>query len=531
MAPVDGMRLSPARELLPVILRLALGFAALVSLAACSDTDVTAENEDLLRVAVRAMPPTQGNPFGANGPPSSYVWAAIFDGLTRLDSDGQLIPALATSWRVDGDRSWVFELRRDVRFQNGAVFDAEAVKATIDWLKSEAGSRQVIGNEIRGIERVEILGSHRIRIHTIEPDAILPNRMAAVLIPEPDSWKRLGPDGFAQAPVGTGPYTVARWDEAGGLRASRFADSWRAGPIGEIKFLELSDSSVVAQALITGELDVAAVSVESINFLEDRGIAISSAPSQQIMSIAFVIEGRPDSPLAKRGVRQALNYAVDRKAIAANLLAGLGRAAGQPAAAGTPGHDPAIAPWPYDPQRARQLLREAGYADGFPLEVSVVSGNIPADTLIYQAVEQYLRDVGIDARFNVQPFPSWLQDYLAGRWEGDAFGLSWNALPYNDVQRPLEIFSCLKRNPFYCDERVDRLVQSLAQETDAGARAAQLRVAARLYRQEAPALFLVEQVDIFGAVCRVSGLTVANRVPIYNELTIDDNLCDGTSNE
>src|SRR5690606_33845527 len=148
-----------------------LALAAIVSLPAAAER---------IRVAVPSLPPSWGNPYMADGTPSSYVWMALFDGLTRLNPAGEVSPALALSWEHLDPLRWRFRLRTDTAFSNGEPFDAEAVRANIEWLMSEQGRITVIGARIRHFEKVEVENPHSLVITTKVPDAILHKRMASV---------------------------------------------------------------------------------------------------------------------------------------------------------------------------------------------------------------------------------------------------------------------------------------------------------------------------------------------------------------
>lgn len=474
------------------------------------------DSGERLRVAVPTMPPTLGNPYGANGTPSSLTWSAIFDGLTRLDPDGQLQPALAVHWSMETPTRWRFELRENVRFSNGERVDADAVVATIEWLRSPEGQRTVIGNEIRSVVRAEARDAGTVLIHTETPDAILPARLSSVMIVPPRRWAEVGPERFARAPVGTGPFQLVEWADRG--RSARLVavdDSWRAPRLEELVLVGLPDSAVRVQALRSREVDLAVVDIDDTDFLVARGFAIDHAPAMQVMALAFNTERERPTPVSDVRVRQALNLAIDREAIAGILLQGLAAPAGQPASRVTHGYAPDIAPYPYDPERARALLAEAGYPDGLTLEIQVAEGNMPAASQIYQVILQYLARIGVQARVQVRPFAAWLRDYLAGSVTADLFGLPWNSGPYNDVIRPLEYYSCLKRRPFFCEPEIVPRIEAANVETDPVRRLELLRELAADMHALAPSLFVIEQIDLFARDAGLQGVQIANRVPMY----------------
>jgi len=492
---------------------------ALACLLATPTAAVIAADGGTLRYGITVVPPTYGNPYGGNGTPGTLIWYALFDALTRLDERGHLAPALAVRWQAVTPTEWRFELRPGVRFSNGRAADAEAVAATFRWLRGEAGRRTVIGNEMRNVAAVEVLDTSTLAFHTERPDAALPARLAAVLIVEPQSWAELGPAAFAKQPVGTGPFVLVDWgerDKRAVLQAN--PGSWRAPKLDRLEFRVMPDNAVRLQALVAGEIDLSDAAVDDLPYLRSRGLHSVHAPAMQVMSIALITATDRPSPLKDPRVRHALNHAVDKQVIAEKLLGGLGRPGGQPASQVTVGHDPTLLPYRHDPELARRLLSEAGYAGGFELEVDVVVTSAGGDGAIYQVVQQDLNDVGVRTTLRARTFGDWLRNYLSGAWKADAFGLSWNSAPYNDVTRPMEYFSCRKRNPFFCDTGLTERLEAVNEEFDPLRRAALLRELSRAYHDAAPAIFLVETVDVFAMSPRVAGFRIANRVPVYEGL-------------
>lgn len=475
----------------------------------------------VLRVGVSSLPPSWGDPYRADGSPSSFTWSAVFDGLTALGPEGKIVPALAKSWSTSDGITWDFKLREGVRFQNGAAFNAAAAAATLRYLISDEGRTSVVGSRVRSISKVEERGEFVLRITLSRPDAIFHKRLPSVAIVEPSSWAK-SPADFSLKPIGTGPFRLDAFDTRK-RRAylSAYKESWRAPKIDGLELIELSDGAVRQQALISGDVDIARVGVDEVPYLKSRNIRIETGRSMQVMSLAFNTEGL-DSPLDDVRVRRALNYAVDKQAIAKHLMNGLSAAASQPGALGTTGYNPAVQPYAYDPAKARALLASAGYETGFDMGIEVVIGSVPQDALIYQSMVDQLGDIGVTARLQAIPFPVFLRRYLSNTFEVEAFGLSWSAAPFNDIQRPMENFSCLKRPAaFFCDKVLADKIRATGRLLDTDARLKALQALAQDHHDAAPALFLVEQVDVSGLGPRIVGeAPLANRVWMYETIEL-----------
>jgi peptide/nickel transport system substrate-binding protein len=477
-----------------------------------------------LRYGSKGVPVHFGNPYMANGSPSNYVWAAMFDALTQIDAQGKLQPALALSWENIEPKAWRFKLRPNVTFSNGEPFTADAVVTAIAWLKTPEGRRSTIGNEIRDVLAAEKIDDLTVIIRSQRPDAILPQRISAVLMVAPKAWTALGAEKFAKTPATTGSYALKDWGEGTGrVSLEAFQQSWRPAVIDKLTVLNLPDNAARLQALQSGQIDIAGnINVDDMDVVEMFGGRVVSGPSASVMSIAFRVTGGPSAALKDVRVRQAINHAVDKKLLNESLLRGLMSPAGQPAARGVIGYDPAIAPYTYDPAKAKALMKAAGYERGLALKIDVTVDRTPGDGAIYQAVADMLSKVGIKVELRTVPFPAWLTKYLTGTWDKDTDGFTsaWNAGSYNDVARPMEIYSCRNAFPFFCDQSLtDRLVAA-NEEMNLIKREAVLKDLGRAYHDAAPALFLLDLNDFFGVRAGLDNIEIVNRVPAYHKITI-----------
>ena len=478
--------------------------------------------DKILRMPVTTVPPSLGNPFAANGLPSNFIWAALFDPLVRVNPQGRAEPGLAVSWEPLSPTKWRFALREDVSFSNGEALTADGVKVTFDYLMSDDGRRMIVANEMANITAVDAVDDLTLEITTERPDAILPKRVTSVYIVAPNAWQTLGVDGFAQAPHGTGPFVLQSWSARGGrTRANANPDSWRAPVIDGIDFFALPDQTARVQSLLSGQLDVLVqVPPDVVEQVEFAGFETITTPTPQVFAFAFNVTGYPDAPTADVRVRQALNYAVNKQAIAEIITYGFYEPASQGATPVTDGFNPALTPYSYDPERATALLAEAGYPDGFELSATAVVGSMAGDTAIYALVQQDFRAIGVDLELRGTVFPDWLGKYLANDWDDQMFGLSWNGAPPYDATRAMEYHSCVKSNPFFCDEALTQGLFAVNEEFDPAARERQLKDLAAQFRDAAPSLFLLEIHDIAAIAPRVLNYQSNTRVPVYEVLDL-----------
>ncbi len=447
---------------------------------------------ETIRIGRTALPTSLGNPFTAAGRPSSGLWTAIFDALTQISRQGVLEPALALSWENTAPTTWVFRLRPDVTFHNGVPFNAAAVVATVEFLLSDAGAGLFVATELRNVKSIRALDAMTVEVRTELPDPILPKRLSIVYIVEPSALAAAGLDGFANQPVGTGPFRLADWGHTT-LRTSfvAFGKSWRRPSVDRLEMVWLPDVSTRLQALLSGHIDIMeGFSPDDADALAGRPYVHYSIPAPQVMSLAFRNVRDDDAPLKDRRVRQALNYAVNRHQIAQVIGHGLVEAASQGTVAGVVGYNPNLQPYPYDPGKAKALLAEAGYPDGFSLRVEVITGFVVSDSLVYQIAAKDLAAIGVKVELQTVPFATWLGRFMRNEWgKTDAFSWTWTALFY-DSMRSITRFSCARGKPFFCDSAFMEDYYDAAREMDPAVRERKLMGLMAALQALAPALWL-----------------------------------------
>ncbi|MSO98620.1 MAG: ABC transporter substrate-binding protein [Rhodospirillaceae bacterium] len=478
--------------------------------------------EKILRIATIAAPPTLGNPYGGVGPPSSFVWNALFDTLVTPGDNGDLEPSLALTWNAIEPTRWRFTLRPNVVFSNGEPFDSTAVAATLMWLRSDEGRRTNVGSEVSTIVDAKAIDPLTVDIITNRPDAILPKRLTAASIVAPRAWAELGAEGFAQMPSGTGPFVLKNWKENGSqIRLEANRKSWRAPLIDGIVFVVTSDAVTRTQTMLAGRLDILnVISPELAQQFEGTAYKTVISPTPQVYGLAFNTAKRPNSAVADVRVRQALNYAVDKVAITKIVMHDTMTPASQGSTPVTFGFNPALKPYPHDLAMARKLLADAGHGNGLKLTAEIVINGLPGDAGFLDLIQQNLREVGVDLEIRAIVFPDWLRKYNSGTFETDMFGLSWNGAPFYDVVRAASYHSCLKPNPFFCDPAIVPLFEASDVEFDVEKRRALLYDLSAKLRDLAPTIFLFEVTDISVVSPEVSGYQLKWRVPVYEKLDL-----------
>ena len=484
-----------------------------------------------LRVAVPDMPVYKGNPFTGLNSPTIYTWSALFDSLTRVNEFGKIEPSLALKWQNIEPRVWRFSLRPNIVFHNNEVFDADAVIAAIQWLKSTRGETTTTGKDIsRLIEKTYAIDSLTVDFITYHPDATFPANMSEVFFPAPRAWKKLGPEKFSLKPHGTGPFKLISWTENGAyLEAAK--TSWRSTPkIKKLFIFEVPERFGRLQALLAGQADIAiGLSYDHITAVKAAGHHIVTKPAPLVSAIQMV-SVKPDTPFSDLRVRIAANIAIDRKTIAKTLLGNLAQPANQPAAPHVFGYNPNLKEYPYDPERARHLLKEAGYPTGFDGRMEVVTEATIAAALETQIqVAADLSRVGIRLDVIPIPFSTWLR-----KWYGtpnskavdfpDLFSLNIVLAPQLDVGRIFRTHSCEKQingySGFYCDPSIMGAINKSRREFDPLKRQKILHAIMKNYHENPSAIYLFSLMDVTGVAKNVSNVINVNRHYAYENVTI-----------
>lgn len=479
--------------------------------------------DKVVRIAVGGWTPGLGNPYASMITGAIHPYIAMFDALTFLTDDGKVEPRLALSWQADNQNTWTFKLRPGISFTNGESMNAGAVVAMIEWLKTQDGQRFFLGSEVRNIESVTTVDDLTVVFKTKTPDVIFPKRISLLQLTPPKYFAEIGADAFAQKALGTGPFALRTWgrDTGRSIWDAR-PTSWRAPKhLTRFEYVVLPEPARRTQALMVGEVDIAF----GINLIDSEDLAaqgmkidIGTVPTVGALTLPNNREG---SPLKDVSVRQAFNYAVDRETIAKTILHGSVKPSSHGIEPGVFGHNPALMPYPYDPDKAKKLLAEAGYPKGLKLTANVLATGITDGEAMYQRIAQDLGAVGIEVEFRNTLGPDWVRMWFSGDWRGaDIISHTWGGGTYMDSMRPLENVMCKKSGAFFCDPAIDTLIEQTSHTFDEGAREKQLQdILAKLY-DLAPALFLFPQTDVMAFSPKVKNIVFHGRYLDWSELDI-----------
>ncbi len=518
MASFDHEQKSATNPVMAICIRgVSLAFCVVGAIAIAGPA--RAQSDQTLRMGLSELSPTFGNPYHYTGRPYIYTLAATFDGLTRLDEDGNLQPWLAVSWERLDELRWQFRLRDDVIFSNGTPFTSDAVVTVVHYLKSEEAVVDVAGRYFKFLKGARAIDPHTVEIETLTPRPDLPRNLPLMYMVEPNLWRELGREGFAEVPVGTGPFKVDRYDGNNKVTLSAFEKSWRPPKLARVEITAMSDMAARVQAIQAGSLDlVMALGPEEASAVEAAGAVSHAWLDGSLWAINFISERSP--PLQDVRVRKAINLAVNRAPLTEILLQGVSHPATQPASRKIFGYNPDLPPIPYDLDEARRLMADAGYGDGFTLNVEGVVGTGPGDGLVYQLIAQDLSKIGITMNFEISPVARLVRNAVQGGWKGEAFGLNYEFQPSFDALRALENHSCWWSHPWYCDERITPVMDEARAEFDPERALALRQQVMAFYRNEYASLFLYETPRFAGSTPRLKNFKVVNYYIDYSVLEL-----------
>lgn len=444
-----------------------------------------------------------------HGIPNLGIIHLVTQGLTRINPTGgepKVLPVLATSWEQSPEdpRVWIFHLREGVKFHDGTPFNAEAVKFNIErMLDPETGA--LARGSFAMIESVEVVDEYTVEIVTEEPFAALPAQLAysPMCINSPTQVQKLGNKDYHKAPVGTGPFKFVHHIRGQEVLLKANEDYWGGRPyLDAVVVKPIPEAASRLMALEAGEVHVAyhVPPRDAKRYMEnpDLGIDVLTPPQQRRMFIGLNVQW---GPLKDPRVRRALNYAVDKEAIIESIFLGLTQPMDSPMPPTALCYTPAKY-YEYDPEKARELLSEAGYPNGFEVTLHYGPGRYLMDTEVVEAVQYYLEQVGV--RVKVIPlewaaFGAMMRKPLEEN-QLQMFFIGWG-LPTLDPELGVGPFSKAAWAPglncmFYSNPTVEELIKAQRAATSLKERCEIVKRIQELIMEDAPFIALYYEPQI-----------------------------------
>ncbi|GAA5015262.1 ABC transporter substrate-binding protein [Kitasatospora paranensis] len=459
---------------------------------------------------------------GAGFEGKRLVGFQIYEGLTRYellkntDRPPVVTGALAESWQVAADaRTWTFQLRKGVKFQDGTAFDADAVVFNLDRYLNKKSPEYTDALGAAAKEYAGDIVSYRktdadhVELVTKDPNGHFPEDLAHVLIASPTAVRRTGSANFSRHPVGTGPFSFVSQTEGQQIELAANKDYWRGAPkLDRLIVKSFPDAAARTAALRSGGVNwIEYPNPDDIQTLKADGATIATNSYDHLW---YWILDTTKGPWRDPRVRQAANYAINRRAIAEKLLQGTADPAYQAAPRATAAYDPSGDVYSYDPGKAKQLLAAAGVPNGFSTSVTVPTGGsgnlLPVP--IAEALQRDLAAVGIKVELRTTDWTTLIGAEAKGQVAlgSDAIAQS-TTLFQSEALLPLFIGS---KSPFwtghYSNPKVDALLAAASASPDQARRTADYRTALAQVTEDAPWLFVVNDRNPRALSPKVQGL-------------------------
>ncbi|MFQ5795407.1 MAG: ABC transporter substrate-binding protein [Candidatus Bipolaricaulia bacterium] len=365
-----------------------------------------------LWVAIPAEPPALDPTTHAGTAIVTVVHNTVLEGLVKVNQDGQIVPAIADSWEISADGlTFTFHLHPGVKFHNGRTLTAADVKFTIERaLDPDSGFTQP--RYFTGVSAVEVVDDHTVRIKLDQVNANLLYNLTlaeSVIVPQETV------DTLSSAPIGTGPFKFVSWVPGSHITLEQFADYYRPGLpyLDEVSFRFIPEPSTAMAALQTGAVDVVTYLTPENVFQVQTEPLLKLIYAPTIGNITLMAINNAREPFTDLRVRQAINYAIDQEEVIEGAQFGFAARIGSHMSPANPFYIDLTDRYEYDPEKAKALLAEAGYPNGFkatlklpqPFEYAIRSGEIIADQLAR---------VGIDLNLQIIEWGTWLDQVYQG---------------------------------------------------------------------------------------------------------------------
>lgn len=437
---------------------------------------------------------------------SLNVNAQIYDTLVVKNEDGTFSPHLAKSWEQVSDLVWQFKLEEGVKFHNGEELKASDVKFTF-----ERGLTSTISYMLDFIESVDVVDEYTFNLNLKFPYAPILSNLSytSTGILNEKAVTEAGED-YGQNPIGTGAYMFSNWKAGDSIELVAFEDYFKgAAPTKKLKYRSIPENTSRSIALETGEVDIAydidPVDKETIR--SNDQLVLIEAPSLQVDYVGFNMQKEPFTDVR---VRQAINYAIDREGIISAVLLGGGEVATTPISPKVTMSNPDIVGYPRDVEKAKELLKEAGYENGF--QTTIWTNDNSVRTRIAQIVQANLKEIGIDVAIETLEWSSYLDRTSNG--EHDMFILGWTATTGDPDGAMYVLFhgssSATAGNKFfYSNDEVSELLDLGRAETDEAKRQEYYYKAQELVVEDAPLAALYYANDCAGISAKVDGFVLS----------------------
>jgi peptide/nickel transport system substrate-binding protein len=476
-------------------MRLLFRVAVLAAFACASGLKPALAGRDLFVVDL-ASDPASLDPQLQWDPDSYAVYRNVFDNLLTRDADGKIVPQVATAWHYTNDTTVVFDLRTDIKFQDGTPLTAEDVAFSIKRITNPAFKSPQL-SQFDQIIGADVTGPAQVTLHTKSPYPVLLAQLTKLSIVPRATVEKIGDTAFNQAPLGSGPYRFVSRSQGVKVELAAVPDYWRGKPpFPRVEMHPVPDGSTRIADLRSGRADITRIlSTDDADALRgDPVLNVLWTPTERVTMLTL---NALTGPTANPRVREAIGYAINGDLLVEALLKGYAKTVPEPLTPASFGYAPGIAPMTFDPAKARAILKDAGVAPGTKLDF--LTSPI-FDQRVVQALQQMLSDVGFDAQLRTVDAATYLR-LRQGRPDeaGDVSYFRWSCGCQDADGTLFPLFHSSSQWAKYRNPDVDRALEAGRNTLDEAARSEAYRTALTAIRQDVAVVPLFQDVIMFAA--------------------------------
>jgi peptide/nickel transport system substrate-binding protein len=465
---------------------------------------------------------TSMDPHYHNLGPNNGLTSYVFEPLIRFNPKFQPEPALAVSWKAIDEKTWEIKLREGVTFHDGAPFTADDVVFSFERIPTLLLSPSSFVYAVKPIKETEVVDPHTLRLHTAAPVPLMPYNLTGVAIVSKAHAEGMTTASFnsLQSAIGTGPYRVTAFTVGEQATFQRNDAWWNKAPYWTtVRYRLVADDAARIATLRAGDADIIdQVPTRDVGDLKTNPkITVIAMPGQRLIYLApdasrtttpFATDASGQklevNPLRDPRIRRALSLAINREGLKDRIMDGFSAPTGQLMPEELSGFEPAIPVDPYDPERAKKLLADAGYPVGFGLTLHGPNNRYVNDAKLAEAIAQMWTRIGVKTKVEVMPaatfFPRGTRGEFTIRltgWASDTGEASSNLNQLIASSAPEKGRGMVFEADKYANPKVDTIIEQALATIDPEKRESLYREAERLAMPDMPIIPLHHQVNIW----------------------------------
>lgn len=479
----------------------------LLAYTGCNNAGPDTDQEKVFTV-LQGVDATTLDPGMHSEGPTYNIDRQLYDTFLDQGDDMKVTASVAKNWTAVNETTWKFELRDDVYFHDGEQLTASDVKFSIERILKPENKSAQIGN-FKAIKKITVDNDFNLTMETDGPYPLLLTRLSALrLVPE-HYVKEVGKEQFALKPLGSGPYKLSKWVKDESVELVANDKYWGGEPeVKKVVFKPVPEAAARVMALQKGEADlIVNLPPHQVADLEKNDkTAVESVSSTRFIMLPFTTK---NSAVSDVRVRQAVNYAIDVDSIIENIFGGRATASSQPVGNFDLGYKKDLKPYGYNPEKAKQLLKEAGYEDGLKLRLGSPNGRYIMDKEVAEAVKLQLEQAGFEIDLTFEEWGNYATKTLQGTMDYDLWLIGWGSSTF-DAGSTLNFWlnSALVTRYYQADakttEFLDNTLNTALKTIDENNRVEMYHQVIQKIYDDAAFVTLYQQEDLYGVSTRIN---------------------------